>query len=154
VWERPFSRTDSVSTIELMGISSIAINFLQQEFSKANDVGIAFVYFDYKSTITLDDIIGSLLKHLVHRNAHISKELTDLYLEHMKRGTHLTYMELAKILEAESRNVSQVFVVFDALDECTIQDDTHTKILEELRRLPTVRLMITGRPHVTAICKS
>jgi len=48
-------------------ISSIAINFLEQEFLHSNEVGIAFIYFDYKTKITLDDIIGSLLKHLVQQ---------------------------------------------------------------------------------------
>jgi hypothetical protein len=134
-----------------MRISSIAVNFLYQEFSKVDDIRIAFVYFDHKRTITPEEVIGSLLNHLLYRKANLSKELTELYSEHMERGTRPTYIELAKILETESRSVSQVFIVFDALDECPVKDDTRTKILEELRRLPNVRLMVTGRPHVTAI---
>jgi hypothetical protein len=127
---------------------------LQQEFSKADDIGIAFIYFDYKRTITPDEIIGSVLKHLVHRKANLSKELANLYSEHMARDTRPTYMELAKILETESRSISKVFIVFDALDECPVQYDTRTKILKELRGLPTVRLMATSRPYVTAIMSS
>jgi len=70
---------------------------------------------------------------------------------HTKRGTRPTYMELTKILEAETRSLSQVFVVFDAFDECPAQADTRTKILQELRSLPKLRLMATGRPYVGTI---
>jgi hypothetical protein len=127
---------------------------LQQEFSKADDVGIAFIYFDHKQTITPEEIIGGLVKHLVQRKANLSKELTDLYSEHTKRETRPTYLEFTKILEAEARGFSKVFVVIDALDECPVQHDTRTKILKELSRLPTVGLLITGRPHVDTVVRS
>jgi hypothetical protein len=129
VWERQSSRIDIASVIELTRISSIAINFLLQEFSKADDIGIAFIYFDHKRTITPDEIVGSVIKHLMHRNTNPSKELINLYSEHMERSTRPTYTELTKILEIESRSVSQVFIVFDALDECPVQYDTRTKIV-------------------------
>jgi hypothetical protein len=43
-----------------------------------------------------------------------------------------------------------VFIVVDALDECS-DEKTRTKFLLELQKLGSnVKLMITGRPHVTS----
>ena len=122
--------------------------------SNVDDIGIAFVYFDHARTVTAEDIIGSLVKHLVNRRGNPSKDLTDLCSQHTKRGTRPTYLELSKILETEARQFSKVFVVIDALDECPVQNDTRTKILKELSKLSTVRVMMTGRPHVTAVMLS
>jgi len=139
---------------ELTNNSSIAIDFLHQEFSNVDDVGIAFVYFDHARTVTAEDILGSLVKQLVHRRGNPSKGLTDLYSQHRERRTRPTYLELAKLLETEVREFSKVFVVIDALDECPVQNDTRTKILKEVSKLSTVRVMMTGRPHVTAVMLS
>jgi len=127
---------------------------LYQEFSDDEDIGIAFVYSDHARTVTPDDIIRSLVKHLVQRKANRSKELNELYSQHTERDTRPTYLELAKFLETESREFSKVFVVCDALDECPVQHDTRTKILKEFSRLTTVRVLITGRPHVAAVVQS
>ena len=104
--------------------------------------------------MTAEDIIGSLVKQLLHRRGNPSKGLTDLYSQHTERKTRPTYLELAKLLEAEVREFSKVFVVIDALDECPVQNDTRTKILKEVSKLSTVRVMMTGRPHVTAVMLS
>jgi hypothetical protein len=128
--------------------SSIAIDYLWQNFSEADDIAIAFIYFNHKISITPVEVIGSLFKHLMQRKENLSKELNELYSTHTKRGTRPTFPELTHILEIESRTISKFFVVFDALDECTEQDNARTKILMEFQRLPNVRLMVTGRPDV------
>ena len=148
----PLVQTPNI--LELTSNSSIAIDFLDREFSNVDDIGIAFVYFDDARTVTAEDIIGSLVKHLVHRRGNPSQDLTDLYSQHTERRTHPTYLELSMILETEAREFSKVFVVIDALDECPVRNDTRTKILTELSKLSTVRVMITGRPHVTAVVLS
>jgi len=141
------------SANKLIGFSSIAIDFLRRKSSEVSNICFAFVYFSHTRTITPVEIMGSLLKHLVYRNGSLSlsKELRDLYSEHMRNSTRPTFTEFAKVLEAESREIPSLFVVFDALDECAQQDDTRTKILNELRRLPTVRLLITGRADVAGV---
>ena len=135
--------------IELTNNSSIAIDFLDQKFANTADIGIAFAYFDHGRTVTPEDIIGSLVKHLVQRKTNLSNELADLYSQHAGMKTRPTYLELAKILETESSAFTKVFVVFDALDECPC-----TKILGELAKLPSVRVLLTGRPHVATVVVS
>ena len=70
---------------------------------------------------------------------------------HTERGTRPKYMELTWILESKIRSLSRVFVVFDAFDECPAEEDTRIRILLELRSLPKLKVMATGRPHVRPI---
>jgi hypothetical protein len=95
--------------------------------------------------------MGSLLRHLLHRKRNQSKELLDMYSEHTNRGTRPTYMELKSLVEVETRSLSHFFIVFDAFDECTAQNDTRTKLLNELKSLSKLRLVVTGRPYVGTI---
>ena len=114
-----------------------------------DSVAIACVYFNHKENFVPVDILGSLIKHLVQRKASVSTEIHNLYDWHLKRDTRPTFMELSALLQAESHKFSTVFVVLDALDECPEFQQTRAKILSVLRKLQTLRLMVTGRPHIT-----
>ena len=89
------------------------------------------------------------MAHCIHRKINLSKELVNLYSDHTEKSTRPSCIELAKIFEIECRSLSHVFIVLDALDECTDKIETRTKILTEVAKLPKVRLMATGRPYVT-----
>jgi hypothetical protein len=80
----------------------------------------------------------------------LSKEMHDLYSKHCQLDTRPTLTELSTVLQQEAERFSTVFIVVDALDECS-DEKTRTKLVLELQKLgPSVKLMITGRPHVTS----
>jgi len=48
-------------------------------------------------------------------------------------------------LERDAARIKTLFVVLDALDEYT---ESRRSIISELHKIPNMKLMITGRPHV------
>lgn len=130
----------------------MVINSLHQIFKDEDDVGIAFVYCDYKEYHTSAELIGSLLQQLVQRQTTISLEIRQLYYSHGKKNTRPSLSEYSKLLRSESRTFSNVFIVIDALDECEEYDGTRAKLLSEIQKLqPIVRLLVTSRPHITNV---
>jgi hypothetical protein len=116
--------------------------------SAFDDIGFAFIYFDHKPGMakffTPVQIIGSLLNQLLKNK--LSEQLSKREIQSCP-----TFTELSHILEMEVRSFSMVFIVFDALDECSEQGDMRIKVLNLLRGLPKLRLMITCRPHVLPV---
>jgi len=126
---------------------SIAINYLERYVFCNNDVTMACVYFDYKRKFKPVEILRSILKSVVRRMSPVSDKIRELYRNHSGRETRPTLKEVAEILANETQKFEKVFIVLDALDECPEEEYTVSKILEEIRKLlPTVRLMVTGRP--------
>ena len=122
---------------------------MEQKFLCNDSVAIACVYFNHKENFAPVDILGSLIKHLIQRRGRVSEEIHDLYNRHLKRETRPTFTELSEQLQTESRKFSTVFIVLDALDECLEPQQTRTKVLSTLRKLQTLRLILTGRPYIT-----
>jgi hypothetical protein len=50
---------------------------------------------------------------------------------------------------------SKVFIVIDALDECTERDNTRRSIIDAIRSLKEAHIMVTSRtlPQIELICK-
>jgi hypothetical protein len=60
-----------------------------------------------------------------------------------------TYGELSVLLQSESRYLSKLFVVIDALDEYSYVDDATPKLLIEIQKLqPSLHLLVTSRSHL------
>jgi hypothetical protein len=75
-----------------------------------------------------------------------------MYHAHVHNGTRPSLEEFAKLLNSEAQWFSKVFVVIDALDECTENNNTRDVLLREMKkRLPRLQLLVTLRPHVTNI---
>lgn len=121
---------------------------MEEKFLCDDSVAIACVYFNHKENFTPVDILGSLIKHLIQRRTRVSEEIHDLYDRHLKRETRPTFTELSEQLQIESHKFSTVFIVLDALDECPESQQTRAKVLSILCKLQTLRLIVTGRPHI------
>lgn len=108
------------------------------------------MYFNYKEskTTTPKDIIGNLVKQLWEGISSLSGEGQELYSSHQQRQTEPNLKELLPLLRSESGRVSTFLIVLDALDEFDDTENARATLLLELRRLPNVRVLITGRTHV------
>ena len=145
--EKPFSGLFEL--VRLLNLrSSIVVDHLQKNFNGVDDVALACVYFNHKEDTIPTDIIGTLLKQLLERNSNMSDEARALYAAHKKRQTRPNLKELLQLLRTEASRISTVFIVLDALDEFSDTKNARATILLELRQISTVRVMITGRPHV------
>jgi hypothetical protein len=95
------------------------------------------------------------VKQLLQRSPAISQDAKDLYAQcHEKRETQPSLKEVLQLLNTEMGRVSSLFIVLDALDECTEEGNTRAKVILELEKIPNVRLMITGRRDVEEIVLS
>ena len=120
------------------------------------DVGLAYVFCNYKSQVdqTLYTLLSALLKQLVQSRTDIAAPVTRVYDHHFKQKSKPSLDEIFTALSTVCSSHARVYVVVDALDECTDQDRTRNQLVEKLRELQTrtnVRLLFTSRfiPEIT-----
>jgi hypothetical protein len=141
-------RTKSFYDAAYPGFRSFVIDNLRTNL--ANDVGLAFIYFNYKEQQTLSDVLGSLLKQLIRRAKRMSNEIRTLHERCDNGKRRPTSRELSTLLQSESGYLSSFFVVVDALDECPYVDDTASKFLLELQKVG-ISLLVTSRSHLESV---
>ena len=93
------------------------------------------------------NLVASLLKQLVQQHGVVSEDLKNLYCRHLKCETRPMLDEVFKMLQSEMNRYRQVFVVVDALDECSIENRVRQELsskLYELQTPHTVNLMMTS----------
>jgi hypothetical protein len=120
------------------------VDHLQTLFQDGK-VAIAFLYFNYKEQVrqTVSNLIGSLLKQIVQYRVRISDSIKSLY-EHCEGRTRPTLNDLMKALKAEISPYTKVFIIVDALDECS--EETREYLLRAFQSLAgTVNLLFTSR---------
>jgi len=136
---------------KLIWNSSAVIDHLQNTFPE-DDIGIAFIYCNYKEQgeQTLVNLIASLLQQVLQRRP-LPTKLHALYQHHTSKRTRPTVTECLELLRTELSSHSRAFLVVDALDECDDNNETRTMLLNNLLKLPTTTsLMVTSR-HVSSI---
>jgi hypothetical protein len=86
------------------------------------------------------------LKQLIQDDDVAYDNIKSLYKHHKDRQTHPTkFHDLQEALRSETKRYSKVFIVVDALDECS-EAETRRKLLTALRSLGSnVNLMFTSR---------
>jgi hypothetical protein len=76
----------------------------------------------------------------------IPPQLLSLYNSHKKYGTRPTSKELIELLGKITAEYETVFVVIDALDECTESEDEALRFLSTVRSIgPNIRIMCSSR---------
>ncbi|KAI0885923.1 uncharacterized protein GGS22DRAFT_188212 [Annulohypoxylon maeteangense] len=127
--------------------ASYIIEQLRQEYRNC-DVGIAYIYFSYKDIEiqTPVNIMASILQQLVSRGP-FSEDLQDLYAHHTKENTRPSAGDIVELLQSVVHSFSKVFVIVDALDECSDTDDVRSTWITELRKLQhRMSILVTSRP--------
>jgi NACHT domain len=120
------------------------------------DVGLAYLFCNYKSQVdqSVSSLLSALLKQLVQSRPDIAASATHLYDHHSKQKGRPLLDEIFTALLTVCSNYATVYIVVDALDECTDQDRTRNQLIEKLHELQTrvnVRLLFTSRfiPEIT-----
>jgi hypothetical protein len=113
------------------------------------------VFCNYKSQVdqNLYGLLSALLKQLVQSRADIAVPITRLYHHHLKQNRP-SLDEIFTALLTVCSKYARVYVVIDALDECTDQNSTRSQLIEKLRELQirtNVWLLFTSRfiPEIT-----
>ncbi|KAJ7584525.1 ankyrin repeat-containing domain protein [Mycena floridula] len=131
-------------------LSSIIIDHLRSISSPAP--AVLYIYCDYtrQSDQTPIQLLGSILKQLVQYHPCISDHLLDLHHSHSSQTTFPDVGELFTALQTEASFHECVYIIVDALDECS--EDNQTRELffptnsQGILSLPDhVHLLITSR---------
>jgi hypothetical protein len=123
------------------------VNHLETLFEGGN-IGILCIYCNYKeqTTQTVTNLIASLLKQLIQDCPAISDNVKSFHNRHQNRNTHPSLEEITLTLETEVKTYSKVFIVVDALDECSETNGSRMNLIQTLRSLAgPINLMVTSR---------
>jgi len=117
------------------------------------DVAVACFYFDFavqkeQSSVSM---LGAVLKQVVSGLEKVPMEIAQAH-EDQKKVIGGRGPQLADIIQMLYTTASEkpLFICIDALDECVAEQ--RAKILDSLdqilRRSPSTRIFVTGRPHI------
>jgi ankyrin repeat domain-containing protein 50 len=125
---------------------SVIVNHLERNL-KRQDVGVTYVYCNYKEQgQSASSLVSSILQQLVEQQHKISYNISVLHQTYLRKQTQPTLAERSSSLHLELRRFSKVFLLVDAMDECTEIEGTRGIFLRELQRLPSnVQLLVTSR---------
>src|SRR5271170_1914985 len=113
-------------------ITSIVVDHLYNKFRNDPAVGIAYLYCNFRQQHEQKptDLLLSLLKQLVQEQPFIPENVQSLYKHHKAKRTRPLLDEISKSLQSVVANYSRVFIIVDALDECS--DGDRRRFLSEI----------------------
>ncbi|KAK2792389.1 hypothetical protein FQN52_003324 [Onygenales sp. PD_12] len=131
-------------------MSAIVVDELQQSLRHRDKTGIAYLFCTYKmqAELTAADFLASLLKQLVQQRQVVPKALGDLHQTHSRRDTRPSLKELSEALFSVIIEYSKVFIVIDALDECSNIErdrDCLLGVIFDLQRRTDLSFFATSR---------
>ncbi|RYN82789.1 hypothetical protein AA0120_g9495 [Alternaria tenuissima] len=124
------------------------IDFLLQ-LRRNSNIGVAFVYFSYKDceSQTPVNIMASILQQLITQKPDYIQDLKDMYTRHIRDNTRPLVGDISSLLQNVVYAFGKVFIVIDALDECSDTNDVRMILLTELRKLQgRASLLVMSRP--------
>ncbi|KAF2964017.1 hypothetical protein GQX73_g9554 [Xylaria multiplex] len=133
-------------------LASIVIEDLRSKLRPSDSICL-FMYFEFKDRqqYLLRNLYSSLLAQLVQRRSTFTEEAQKAFEAWKLTDMYPSMDEYLKILIAEIRTLSSVYIVIDALDECPndIQNRTRSELLKSLRSFPSnTHILFTTRQHL------
>jgi Cdc6-like AAA superfamily ATPase len=131
-------------------VASVVIDNLINRFHASPSVGVAYIYFDFRSHATQkpDKLLASLLKQLLERQQNIPEALAVLHRRWRNVKTEPTIKELLTSLQLVLNSLMRAFIVIDALDECQTSDGCRSAFLSILLSLQSshkINVLATSR---------
>jgi hypothetical protein len=116
----------------------------------AEDIAVAYVFCNYKSQDdqSVDQLLAAILKQLIENMKQLPEAVSRSYSESASKGLKPTAESLLNILKQALETFKSVYVVIDALDECSENHNVRQKLIKCLNSLQInsdIRLAITSR---------
>ena len=127
--------------------SSLIIEHLRHRASHEEESAVVYVYCNYKDVEkqTVTNLLSCLIRQLLVQKPHSAmREVAALYESHHSAGTSPSVVEYIKVLEAAVSRLAILYIVIDALDECSDEYGGRKALISELSRLK-LRLLVTSR---------
>ena len=134
-------------------IASAAIEYLQSTALKGTTaVGVCFIYCNYKKQQEhrLDLFLASMLRQLIRGLGDVPESVRRLSQNKKMKESLPSVAESLNAFKVVAREYARVFVLIDALDECSNEDGVRYQLLDKILELqslvPSVGLLVTSRP--------
>lgn len=127
---------------------SIIIDYLERAFKHGDNIGIAYVYcsFRQRPSQTFRDLLASVVRQLVQRSLEIPNSVRTAYSQSRNKKIQPSVSELLQFLQVFSAQLSRVFIVVDALDECgSTARESFIAAIYDLQKEHNVNLLATSR---------
>ncbi|KAL8721440.1 MAG: hypothetical protein Q9225_001885 [Loekoesia sp. 1 TL-2023] len=135
-------------------LASVVVDSLRTFHLKHDSVGVAAIYCNFKhsSLQTPENLLAGLCAQLIQQSLKpISNILDNLYNIHSRSMTRPKWKDIVQIFEDHVTNLDTVYLVIDALDECS--EDVRKVLLRYFEILPSnIRLLLTTR-HIDEITR-
>ena len=130
-------------------MAAITIDYLCKR-AENEDIGVAYIFCTYKEQLgqTSVTLLAVILKQLLQSRPDIAGPITKMYDIHQKHQSRPSNSEILSALQLVCSAYSFTYIILDALDECTDQNGTRGRLIDNLRELQkraNVRLMFTSR---------
>ncbi|KAJ7576469.1 ankyrin repeat-containing domain protein [Mycena floridula] len=129
-------------------IFHVSSRFLMNELDQSG-VGVICIFFDYhtSSSQTVAEIFGSVIQQLLIDSSSISESLKSLHTTFKSGQSRPTSLStLVEALEAQIQLYSYVYLVVDALNECSINiRDDFISTIQSLTESSHLSVLITSR---------
>ncbi|KAF4633629.1 hypothetical protein G7Y89_g4494 [Cudoniella acicularis] len=135
-------------------LASVIINhLLRKGHSLCKNVACIYIFFDYKKhkSQNLVNLLSSLLVQLLQSRLGISAKVREVYEACEYRRIHPSIDDYVGMLKSQMENISRVYIVVDALDECLddTKPNTLSKFLEACGKLPeNAHMLFMSRPGI------
>ncbi|KAL8906113.1 MAG: hypothetical protein Q9171_006404 [Xanthocarpia ochracea] len=133
-------------------IASVVVHFLRSPPVKQDSLGVAAMYCNFKerdqqSAVNL--LAGCCVQLIQQVRKPLGDVLADVYKKHDSGETRPVWKDIVRIFEDSTKNFDVVYLVVDALDECS--ERARRLLLEYFKVLPArTRLLVTTR-HIDEI---
>ena len=114
--------------------AAIVIDELYSKFQNDYKVSVAYVYCNFRRQQEQKpiDLLASLLKQMIQRLSTTPQCFKQLYEQHRKQGTRPSIGEISQVLKSVAHELSNIYIIVDALDECEVSDGARKSFLTEL----------------------
>ncbi|KAL9096282.1 MAG: hypothetical protein Q9165_001279 [Trypethelium subeluteriae] len=138
-------------------MAAVIIDYLDQT-THSSDIGLAYMFCSYRAQIdqSVLNLLSTVLKQLVKSRPDIA---TSIICMRNQRESKPSLDELMQVLAFTCSLYSTIYIIVDALDECTKQGGARHQLIKRMRDLQAhgnVRLLFTSRciPEVTKYFES
>ncbi|KAF5632082.1 hypothetical protein F52700_6601 [Fusarium sp. NRRL 52700] len=132
-------------------LACVAMNELEEKFGHDLQKSAGCVFCDYKdiSATTPFRLIANLLSQVLFGQVDLPENVTKLYEKHENGDSRPTLDELVTLLQ-ELGKAKTIYIIVDALDECSDKDDSRHILLQQLSKLQEhCNILMTSRSSVS-----
>lgn len=130
-------------------LASVVIRHLQEHYKTASTVSICYLFCNFRKALSLQSMMRVVLRQLCQTQPVIHSAVESAFLLHKMHKIEPKTSDWTQLLQDVAVDLSRVFLVADALDECPNDRGVRSAFVEELLKLKeasNINVLFTTRP--------